>query len=181
MHTEFEPLSTHSSTGVLSCCRERPLCHSLFRGQHPGGGVGLSHCTWLMQGPCLLEAVVKETLCLEASTDPLPKLGLGPLSACLTGGVVGVWKPCKPTAVARYRDERSWPWKVQRQSFPLRQPPPLFFHLLSLPVNLSLSFTPFSPFLLHASPLCHHLLNQSLLIPILCCCLCLALCRSVPG
>lgn len=45
-----------------------------------------------MQGPCLLEAVVKETLCLEASTDPLPKLGLGPLSACLTGGVVGVWK-----------------------------------------------------------------------------------------
>lgn len=34
--------------------------------------------------------MVKETLCLEASTVPLPKLGLGPLSACLTGGVVGV-------------------------------------------------------------------------------------------
>lgn len=114
--------------------------------------------------------MVKETRCLEASPDPLPKLG--PLSACLTGGVVGVWISCKPSALDRYRDKRSWPWKVQRQSFPLCRPPPLFrsifspclstptsfsLHLFSLPVNLSLSFTHIFPFLLLASPVRFHL------------------------
>lgn len=130
--------------------------------------------------------MVKETLCLEASTDPLPKLGLGPLSACLTVGVVGVWKPCKPTAVAQYRDERSWPWKVQRQfpplstptsfssSLPARQPlPPLpnFLYSFSmLPLFLIFNTSPY------LKCICSFILFY--FIPILC--WCLACCRSAP-
>lgn len=158
IHTGFEHLPTHSSTGELSCYRERPLCHSLFRVPHLGGGLALSHCTWLIQGPCLLEAMVKETLYVEASTDLFPKLRLGPLAACLTGGVVGVWKLCKPIAVAQYRDERSWPWKVQRQFPPLSTPTsfssslPARQPLLPFP-NFLYSFSMLPLFLIfHTSP-----------------------------
>ncbi len=156
----IEPLSTHRFTGELSCYRRRPLCHSLFRGQLPRGGEGWSHCTWLMHSPCLLETVVKETLCLQAWTDPLSKLVLGPLSACLTGGVVGVWKTGKLTALAWYRDERSLLEKFKGKCS-LTVDLHLLFSSSSFPAcQPILIFNHFFPFLLHAFPLCLHLSYQ---------------------
>lgn len=174
MHTESEPFPTYSSTGVLSCYRERPLCHSLFRGQNPWGGVRLSHCTWLMWGPCLLEAVVKETLCLWASTEPVPKMGLGPL--CMLDWMsCGCLEPVKTHC--RGSIQR---WRVNLEKFKGRVSLSVDPHLPSLPVNLSLSFTWCSSFLHPASLLCLRLLHQPslkyfLFVHILLCCLCVLL------
>lgn len=178
---EFEPTSTYSSTGVLG-----PLSHSLFRGHHPGGRVGLSHCAWLMQGPCLLEAVVKETLCLGASTDPLPKLGPGPLSACLTGGVVGVWNPnllqwldteMKGVDLEKFkgRVSLSTPTSFFFSLFFISLPPVNLF--LSLPDVLhSVSMPPFFP-VFYTNPDWEFVL----FIPILCCCIFVCVSLSAAG
>lgn len=131
MQTEFEP-SPPTALQVSWAATERgPSVTVCLEANIPGGGVGLSHCTWLMQGPCLLESMVKETLCLEASTDPLSRLVLGPPSACLTGGVVCVWKLGKPSGFDT--EMKGVDLEKFKGKFSLTVNPHLFFSSSSFP------------------------------------------------
>lgn len=79
----------------------------------------------------------------------------------------GTWPPLcmldrRSCGCELWKNERSWPWKVQRQSF-LHCRPPLLFSLSSLPARQAhLTFTQFPPFPLPASPICPHISYQSL-------------------
>lgn len=119
---------------------------------------------------------------------PASQTGTWPPLCMLDRRSCGCLEP-KPTAVVWHRDERSWPWKVQRQSFSVN--PHLvflfsFLHLLSLPVNLSLSspdvlhsvsMPPFFPSVFHTSPDWAFIL----FIPILCCCISVCVLLSAAG
>lgn len=141
-------------------------------------GAGQSHCTLLMQGPCLLEALVKETLCLEASTDPLSKLGLGP-SLQAWPEELWVFGTCANLLPWLHSEMKGVDLEKFKERVSLSVHPHLLF--LPLPVNLPLSFTQF-PHSFSKRPL---VLSRPSQQPSLTICLvpfvCLALCyRSVP-
>ena len=104
-----------------------------------------------MQGPCLLEALVKETLCLEASTDPLPKRGLGSPLCMLDRRSCGCLESVQTCCSGLDEEMKDADLDKFKGRVSLSVDPHLSFS--SSPVSLSLSFTQLPP-VLHAAPLC---------------------------